>query len=74
MGSDELMWLELVTRKSENKNVGNTPFYLMSLLFGRHRGFYPLNIFWQLYMIIVIHLVHVYVDGMVYANCKRIKK
>ena len=45
----------------------------MSLLFGRHRGFYPLNIFWQLYMIIVIHLVHVYVDGIVYANCNASK-
>ena len=45
----------------------------MSLLFGRHVGFDPLNIFWQLYRIIVIHFVHVYVDGIVYADCKRIK-
>ena len=73
MGSDELMWLELVTCKSGNINVGNTPSYLMSLLFGRHGGFDPLNILWQLYRIIVIHFVNVYVDGIVYADCKRIK-
>ena len=73
MGSDELMWLELVTCKSGNKNVKNTPSYSMSLLFGRHGGFDPLNILWQLYRFIVIHFVNVYVDGIVYADCKRIK-